>query len=1514
MSMRETTQGEMEGTSSVPRVTPAYASDEMRELGEELARLYAQRDAQPDADVARDIARIRARMRTGPRLHAGEFVADGRYRLVERLPSRGVDGYWKAWDRRNTEFVFVRIFHGEWVSDPTAISAFLERGEALTKLEHPAIGRVLDADRSEGGFLYIATQMFESGSLQNATTMDAIDAIQVVVEVGRGLHAAHAQGVVHGDLNPSSVMLSTHGSAHVIGFSVGLQSHTEAASLFRAPETTERGYEPVPASDVYALGMTAVQALNGGDLPFWVLRDPGRLIHSLDVPEHVRSVLVKATEWDLSVRYPDPGAMLADLMFDSELVEALASRARERGRFDVAGRHLEALLKLQPERAVEIRTTLGEVYSALGSFDDAFTHLLAALQSSRDVTTLFAPLRTVAERTGDWPRLAKALWDQARRADDDTRVALRTELARINQFELDDPTAASETWSQVLGDHRTPTQAATALRAMIGIAESQGDWDGYVRNSDRLLDFVPTEERPKIEYGIGRAYIEHLNREELGLEYIDRAEAAGWTELDISSRLQQVRAHMGQWQRVIQLMVLQAEGQELAQASPTLLRAGIIATAVHLEEEAFAVYQALLKRAPRHVVALRHLARMHHRAHEYEQAMVYYERLWETYRGKPSEEPEASERAADCTAYAQLLIKDGRAEEATARLDESRRLAPHHVPTLRLAGPLFLGLGDTERAAAVFEQTLAVFKSVEHSPSKIEACLGMGELCWIAGRITAAMGWYNRAIELDPFSVPGWWGLAKVGLSSRGGHPGVERAPWVRATPKRYTANEALARLLAGILSPRSTRTWLSLSAMGRAMLEGGTSPMRLACCVVDVMVHNDVITPQLFERLRQSAPRWETPIGEVERLWLGGGASTFPVNQTYAWSERHTDSDFEITEVRAVLPPPTAARAVVIEDLRNPEAWENLVADAQPKPPASFEITEDLSAVGEGHAGPILALFQDGVLWAALRRDRSELTVGTDTRCDLRIPEDPEVSEQHAVLRRQGGQIYASVSEGSSLKVAGMPRNDWRLLHGDRVQFGATELDVVLVEDAHELPDEVRIPPDHTSPEDVAELQAQFLDAARSEEAPLHEEDPLDEDSLSEVSVPLPPRGQPSDASESLAAEEEPTVVSEAFPLEIEEPSEHSEPSTTSEPPPVVASAVDVEEDDPAVWDIAPDAGVEPAPAEIDPFFTAFPEEDEEEQEIYDDAPEMTRPLPDAPTQVDEAPAEVAEEPPPVNTSLYDMMDPTPPALPTVEELSMPAPAEEEGPPPLPETVEEAPAATAEPELGELPEDAPAWLRHALEAEVSQDLPTVEEEPPEAEWTVAAPESPPAEPARPAEPASPLEAPNDDSGPSFDEVVVTEPAPIAMEGTDGAGTQAVVAEAIDGDMVEFTDAGVRTPTPVPMPRTGELDQDDATETLTNIAAWIDVMSGPQRGVSVVVGPQLSVGQSDACGVSIPGDARLSPTHCVVKRTAEGFVLRDLGSATGTVVNGQRIEETPLQGGETIMVGRTVLRFRAEAS
>ncbi|MEM6930951.1 MAG: hypothetical protein AAF602_28710, partial [Myxococcota bacterium] len=240
--------------ASTPPPVPMYASTQLRELGEELNALYEARDDKPSDANASEIERVRRQMRSGPRLQAGEFLGDGRYRLLEKLPTAGVDGKWKAWNRDQQRPVLVRVFYGQWVSDSDAIEGFVERGKALGELEGTGIGGTFEAARSDDGFVYLVTELFETGSLATRTELDAIAVTQVLLETGRALATAHAASIVHGAVQPDNVMISEGGVANLVGFSVAPTDAAEATSLYRAPETTEKTYAPAPASDVYALG------------------------------------------------------------------------------------------------------------------------------------------------------------------------------------------------------------------------------------------------------------------------------------------------------------------------------------------------------------------------------------------------------------------------------------------------------------------------------------------------------------------------------------------------------------------------------------------------------------------------------------------------------------------------------------------------------------------------------------------------------------------------------------------------------------------------------------------------------------------------------------------------------------------------------------------------------------------------------------------------------------------------------------------------------------------------------------------------------------------------------------------------------------------------------------------------------------------------------------------------------------------------------------------------------------
>lgn len=96
---------------------------------------------------------------------------------------------------------------------------------------------------------------------------------------------------------------------------------------------------------------------------------------------------------------------------------------------------------------------------------------------------------------------------------------------------------------------------------------------------------------------------------------------------------------------------------------------------------------------------------------------------------------------------------------------------------------------------------------------------------------------------------------------------------------------------------------------------------------------------------------------------------------------------------------------------------------------------------------------------------------------------------------------------------------------------------------------------------------------------------------------------------------------------------------------------------------------------------------------------------------------------------------------------------------------------------------------------------------------------------------------------------------------------------------------------------------------------YLDV--GPGRAVRRVMleGDRLTIGRSPTNDVALPDDPSSSRAHAVVERLPTGWVLRDLGSRNGTMVNGRRIwTETVLRPGDEIRIGETTLTFRRSPS
>ena len=91
--------------------------------------------------------------------------------------------------------------------------------------------------------------------------------------------------------------------------------------------------------------------------------------------------------------------------------------------------------------------------------------------------------------------------------------------------------------------------------------------------------------------------------------------------------------------------------------------------------------------------------------------------------------------------------------------------------------------------------------------------------------------------------------------------------------------------------------------------------------------------------------------------------------------------------------------------------------------------------------------------------------------------------------------------------------------------------------------------------------------------------------------------------------------------------------------------------------------------------------------------------------------------------------------------------------------------------------------------------------------------------------------------------------------------------------------------------------------------AWIVLPDGEKYLLS---GTSVRIGRDDLADLTLSGDAKVSRIHAELRYQDKRWVLADLGSRNGTMVNRRRVVEHPLKTGDTISVGNTSIRFHSD--
>ncbi|MFO0910650.1 MAG: serine/threonine-protein kinase [Isosphaeraceae bacterium] len=258
----------------------------------------------------------------------------GRYRIQSQVEAIGSTTTYRALDSENGTSAMtpldLKVVHAAGQSGPRERSAFIERSRGLVSLRHPGIVPILDGGH-EGALPYLVTTPVEGENLAKwlsvAPKLDLVDAVGLVIEVAEALGYAHRNQVVHGALEPDSIILTRDGRPLLSEFAPSTpepsrpgRDQSVRSPVYVAPELlVESPSGCSPESDQYALGAILFLLICGRP-PFD--GPPSRIIDEAihdgpipprdwnpRVPRELERICLTAMARDPSDRFPNCEAM-----------------------------------------------------------------------------------------------------------------------------------------------------------------------------------------------------------------------------------------------------------------------------------------------------------------------------------------------------------------------------------------------------------------------------------------------------------------------------------------------------------------------------------------------------------------------------------------------------------------------------------------------------------------------------------------------------------------------------------------------------------------------------------------------------------------------------------------------------------------------------------------------------------------------------------------------------------------------------------------------------------------------------------------------------------------------------------------------------------------------------------------------------------------------------------------------------------------------------------------------------
>ena len=257
----------------------------------------------------------------------------GRYQIEEIVGVGGMAVVYRARDTILGRDVALKVLKKEFAEDPDIRKRFSIESRAVAKLSHHNIVSVFDVG-SEDGTDYIVMELIEGITLKEYIAkkgkLSIKEATSIAIQVSMGLEAAHNHGIVHRDVKPQNIIISTDGKVKVTDFGIAraassntISSNVMGSVHYSSPEQVRGGYSD-EKSDIYSLGITLYEMVTGrvpfdGDTTVAIaikhlqeeMVPPS--VYTEELPYSLEQIILKCTQKSVNRRYEKMEDVIADL-------------------------------------------------------------------------------------------------------------------------------------------------------------------------------------------------------------------------------------------------------------------------------------------------------------------------------------------------------------------------------------------------------------------------------------------------------------------------------------------------------------------------------------------------------------------------------------------------------------------------------------------------------------------------------------------------------------------------------------------------------------------------------------------------------------------------------------------------------------------------------------------------------------------------------------------------------------------------------------------------------------------------------------------------------------------------------------------------------------------------------------------------------------------------------------------------------------------------------------------------